>query len=87
MEEQLEKVVGRAGAVDAVSDRLDGLPIQDLLARVDMLELQIQRIGNVSYERGDSSSGFVVQMEERVMKLDNSRKDIMEMINCMSEDF
>ena len=72
MEERLEEVSERAAAVDAVSGRLDGLPIQDLLARVDMLESQIQRIGNVPYERGDSSSGSVARMEERVMELDNS---------------
>ena len=87
MEERLEEVSERAAAVDAVSGRLDGLPIQDLLARVDMLESQIQRIGNVPYERGDSSSGSVARMEERVMELDNSQKDIIEMINGMSEDF
>ena len=87
MEERLEEVSERADAVDVVSGRLDGLPIQDLLARVDTLESQILRIGNVSYERGDSSSGSVARMEERVMELDNSQKDIMEMINGMSEDF
>ena len=38
MEERLEEVVERVDAVDVVSGRLDGLPIQDLLARVDMLE-------------------------------------------------
>ena len=87
MEERLEEVSERADAVDVVSGRLDGLPIQDLLARVDTLESQILRIGNVSYERGDSSSGSVARMEERVMELDNSQKDIMEMIMACQRTF
>ncbi|XP_031745591.1 uncharacterized protein LOC116406038 isoform X1 [Cucumis sativus] len=87
MEERLEKVAKRVDVVDAVSGRLDGLPIHDLLARVDTLESQIRKIENVPYERGNSSSGSVARMEERVIELDNSQKDIMEMINGMTEDF
>ena len=57
LEERLEKVAKRVDVVDAVSGRLDGLPIHDLLARVDTLESQIRKIENVPYERGNSSSG------------------------------
>ena len=45
------------------------------------------RTGNVTYEHGNNSSGSAVWMEERVMKLENTQKDIMEMINDMTEDF
>ena len=45
------------------------------------------RTGNVTYEHGNNSSGSAVWMEERVMKLENTQKDIMEMINDMIEDF
>ena len=37
IKERLEEVAKRADAVDAVSARLDGLPVHDLLARVDTL--------------------------------------------------
>ena len=87
IEEWLEEVAKRVYDVDAVSDRLDGLPTQDLLARVDTLDSQIRRTENVTYKRGDSSSGSAAWMEEQVMLLDNSQKDIMEIINDMTEDF
>ena len=74
MEERIEEVSERAEVVDAVSGRLNGLPIQDLLARVDTLESQIQRIENVPYERGDNSSGSIARMEERVMEKITLRK-------------
>ena len=70
-----------------MSGHLDGLPIRDLLARVDTPESRVMRIGNVTYERGDSSSSVSAQMEERVMELDNSHKNVMEMINDMTKDF
>ncbi|KAA0043028.1 senescence-specific cysteine protease sag39 [Cucumis melo var. makuwa] len=44
--------------------RLKGLPIQELLTRVDTLETKFVRI--VNYERGDSSAGSVAHIEEHV---------------------
>ena len=87
LEERLEEVAKRVDVDDAVSSRLDGLPLQDLLARVDTLESQIRRIENITYERGDSSSGSIARLEERVIELDNSHKNMMEVINDMIEDF
>ena len=40
----------------------------------------------VTYECRDNSSGFVVQIEG-VIELDNSHKNMLEMINDMIEDF
>ena len=51
-------------ALTVVSDCLDGLPIHELLTRVDTLESQTVTTGNVTYEHGDNSSGFVGHMEE-----------------------
>ena len=70
-----------------MSDRLDRLPIYELLIRVDTLESQIVKMGNVTYECGDSSSGSTVHMELRVIELDNSHKNMLEMINNMTGDF
>ena len=61
---RLNEIFKKADVVDAVFDRVDGLSIQDLLTRVDTLESQLVRIGNVTYEHGDSWSGFVAYMEE-----------------------
>ena len=72
LETRLDEISKKVDAINAVSDCLDGLPIQDLLTRVDTLESQVMRTGNVTYERGNSSLGFAAQMEERVMELDNS---------------
>ncbi|TYK14476.1 uncharacterized protein E5676_scaffold186G001430 [Cucumis melo var. makuwa] len=71
--------------IDAVAGRVEGLPIQELLVRVDTLEANVGRIGNFEY--GDSLSGFVAHMEGRVNELDSSQKTLLEMINDMSGDF
>ena len=87
LEKRLEDVAKKTDGIEVVSGRLDGLPIQELLTRVDTLESRIVTTGNVTYEHGNSSSGSVAQMEERVMELDNSQKNMLEMINDMAEDF
>ena len=87
LEKQHEEVAKKVDVVDAVSHRLDELSIQELLTRVDTLEPQIVRTGNVTYGRGDSSSGSTVHMEERVIEIDNSQKNMLEMINDMMKDF
>ena len=58
-----------------------------MLTRVDTLEARIVRTGNVTYERENSSSGFVVRIKEQVIGLDNSHKNMLQMINDMTEDF
>ena len=70
LESCLEEIYEKADTIDAVADRVEGLPIQELLARVDTLEVNVGRIDN--YERGDSSSGFVAHIEECVNELDSS---------------
>ncbi|TYJ96946.1 uncharacterized protein E5676_scaffold220G00560 [Cucumis melo var. makuwa] len=64
--------------------RVEGLLIQELLARVDTLEGNVGRTG--SHERRDSSTGSV-HIEERVQELDSSKKKLLEMINGMWDDF
>ncbi|KAA0045376.1 senescence-specific cysteine protease sag39 [Cucumis melo var. makuwa] len=66
------------------TSRVEGLLIQELLARVDTLEGNVGRTG--SHERRDSSTGSV-HIEERVQELDSSKKTLLEMINGMWEDF
>ncbi|KAA0062476.1 uncharacterized protein E5676_scaffold325G00940 [Cucumis melo var. makuwa] len=85
LKSRLEEIYEKADAIDAVTSRLDGLPIQELLTRVDTLETKVVRTGN--YEHGDSSTSYVSHIEERVVELDSSQKSIMEMINSMSKDF
>ena len=57
LETQLNEISKKVDVDDVVSDCLDGLSIQDLLIRIDTLESIIVRTRNVTYERGDSSSG------------------------------
>ncbi|KAA0035082.1 uncharacterized protein E5676_scaffold1369G00110 [Cucumis melo var. makuwa] len=66
LESRLEEIFEKAGTMDAVAGRVEGLPIQELLARVDTLEANTNVKRTVNYERGDSSSGFAAHMEERV---------------------
>ena len=63
-ESGLGEIFEKVDTVDAVAGRLDGLPIQELLARVNTLEVNVARTGN--YERGDNSRGSVAHIEERV---------------------
>ena len=84
---RLNEIAKKVDVVDAISGCLDRLPIQYLLTRVDSLESRIMRTGNVTYKRGDSSSSSVVQVEELVIELDKSHKNMLEMINDMTEDF
>ncbi|KAA0062566.1 senescence-specific cysteine protease sag39 [Cucumis melo var. makuwa] len=85
LESRLEEIAEKTDIIDAVADRVEGLPIKELLARVDTLEGNVGR--TVNYEYRDSSSGFVAHMKGRVNELDSSQKTILEMINDMSEDF
>ncbi|KAA0066690.1 senescence-specific cysteine protease sag39 [Cucumis melo var. makuwa] len=85
LESRLGEISEKTDIIDAVAGRVEGLPIQELLARVDTLEANVGRLGN--YEYGDSSSGFVAHMEGRVNEVDNAKKTLLEMINDMSEDF
>ncbi|TYK10089.1 uncharacterized protein E5676_scaffold16G002290 [Cucumis melo var. makuwa] len=71
--------------IDVVAGRVKRLPIQELLARVDTLEGTVGRTG--SHERGNSSTGSVAHIEERVQELDSSQKTLLVMINGMFEDF
>ncbi|TYK27261.1 uncharacterized protein E5676_scaffold244G00280 [Cucumis melo var. makuwa] len=87
LESRVEEISEKAGTIDAVAGRVEGLPIQELLARVDTLEANTNVRRTVNYERGDSSSGFVAHMEERVGELDSSQKTLLKLINGMSEDF
>ncbi|KAA0046481.1 uncharacterized protein E5676_scaffold1251G00300 [Cucumis melo var. makuwa] len=87
LKSSLEEISEKAGIIDAVAGRVEGLPIQELLVRVDTLEANTNVRRTVNYELGDSSSGFVADMKERVNELDSSQKTLLEMINGMSEDF
>ncbi|XP_031745857.1 uncharacterized protein LOC116406303 [Cucumis sativus] len=51
---RLEDIAKKADGIEVVFGRLDGLPIQELLTRVDALKSRVMRTGNVTYERGDS---------------------------------
>lgn len=64
--------------------RLHRLSIQELLTEVDILESQIVRTGNGTYECGDGSSISIAHMEELVIELDKSQKTMLEMINDIS---
>ncbi|KAA0064190.1 uncharacterized protein E6C27_scaffold548G001290 [Cucumis melo var. makuwa] len=87
LESRVEEISEKANMIDAVAGRVEGLPIQELLARVDALEENTNARRTINYERGESSSGFAAHMEERVGELDNAQKTLLEMINGMSEDF
>ena len=78
LESRLEEIAEKTDIIDAVAGRVEGLPIQELLSRVDTLEGNVGRTVNYEYE--DSSSGFVAHMEERVNELDSSQKTLLEMI-------
>ncbi|TYK07966.1 uncharacterized protein E5676_scaffold265G00940 [Cucumis melo var. makuwa] len=82
---RLDEISDKTDTIDAVAGRVKGLPIQELLARVDTLQANVGRTSNDEYV--DSSSGFVAQMEGRVNELDSSEKTLLDMINGMSEDF
>ncbi|TYK07348.1 uncharacterized protein E5676_scaffold202G00640 [Cucumis melo var. makuwa] len=85
LESRLDEISEKTDTIDMVAGRVEGLPIQELLARVDTLEVNVGRTGN--YEYGDSSLGFFAHMEGRINELDSSQKTLLEMIHDMSEDF
>ncbi|KAA0036510.1 uncharacterized protein E6C27_scaffold17875G00010 [Cucumis melo var. makuwa] len=87
LESRVDEISEKANMIDAVAGRVEGLPIQELLARVDALEENTNARRTINYERGESSSGFGAHMEERVGEIDNAQKTLLEMINGMSEDF
>ncbi|KAA0041498.1 uncharacterized protein E5676_scaffold205G001550 [Cucumis melo var. makuwa] len=59
---------------------------EEIAEKTDMIDTgTVGRTG--SHERGDSSTGFVAHIEERVQELDSSQKTLLEIINGRSEDF
>ncbi|KAA0061350.1 uncharacterized protein E5676_scaffold692G00320 [Cucumis melo var. makuwa] len=87
LESHLDEISEKTNTVDAVAGCVEGFPIQELMARVDALETNINIERTVNYERGDSSTDSVAHIEERVQELDSYQKTLLEMINDMSEDF
>ncbi|KAA0063885.1 uncharacterized protein E6C27_scaffold616G00090 [Cucumis melo var. makuwa] len=87
LESRVDEISEKADTIDVVAGRVEGLPIQELLARVDALEENTNARRTINYERGESSSGFAAHMEECVSELDSAQKTLLEMINGMSEDF
>ncbi|KAA0062982.1 uncharacterized protein E6C27_scaffold468G00790 [Cucumis melo var. makuwa] len=87
LESRVDEISEKANMIDAVAGRVEGLPIKELLARVDALEENTNARRTINYERGESSSGFAAHMEKRISELDNTQKTLLEMINGMSEDF
>ncbi|KAA0062302.1 uncharacterized protein E5676_scaffold313G003310 [Cucumis melo var. makuwa] len=85
LESRLEEIAEKTDMIDAIVGRVEGLPIQELLARVNTLKGNVGRTS--SHERGDSSMGSVAHIEERVQELDSSQKTLLEMMNDMFEDF
>ena len=85
MESRLEEISEKVDVIDAMTNRLNGLSIQKLLARVNTVETKVVRTG--SHERGNSLTCSVTHTEERVIELDSSQKTMLEMIHGMSEDF
>ncbi|KAA0060356.1 senescence-specific cysteine protease sag39 [Cucumis melo var. makuwa] len=63
LESRLEEFDEKADMIVVVTGRIEGLSIQELLARVNILEGKVERTG--SYERGDSLTGYVAHIEER----------------------
>ncbi|KAA0044660.1 reverse transcriptase [Cucumis melo var. makuwa] len=60
--------------------------LEEIAEKTDMIDAgTVERTG--SHERGDSWTGSVAHIEERVQELDSSQKTHLEMINGMSEDF
>ena len=70
-----ELVVLMEDWIDIVAICLDGMPIQELMFRVDTLEEIATRVGG--FERGDSLTGSVAQIKERVNGLDSSQKVVV----------
>lgn len=65
LEAQLEEVESKLGKIDAMNDRLDVLPIQELMIRFDGTKDNVARFSTI--EREDSSTGAVAQMKERLV--------------------
>ena len=85
LETRLEEISQKVVAINAETGRLDKIPIQELLTRVDTLETKVVRTGN--YERGDSSMTFVAHIEECMVVLDSFQKMIMEIIEKRDNEF
>jgi len=85
LETRVQEISEKADGIDAVAGRLDGMPVKELMLRVETLETKAARPS--SFERGDSSSNSVAHMEERVEELDSSQKAIIQMVTDLSEDF
>ncbi|KAA0062485.1 uncharacterized protein E5676_scaffold325G00830 [Cucumis melo var. makuwa] len=85
LESRLEEISEKSVTIDALADRVKGLSIQELLARVDTLEGKVGRTS--SHKLRDSLTSFIAHIEECVLELDSSQKTLLEMINGMLEDF
>ena len=80
----MKELADKTLAVDAIKDRLDGVPIQEIMYRMENLETKTTKNGG--FEREDSSTCSVGLIEERIDGLDSSQKAMFQMVNELSED-
>ena len=64
--------------LDALNAKVDELPMNELMLRIDSIEHKIAQAG--SYEHGSNSLSYVTHIEEHVEELNYSQK-------TMSNDF
>ena len=84
LDERVKELADKTLAVDTIKGRLDELPIQEIMYRMENLEIKTTKNGG--FERGDSSTGSTGLIEERVDGLDSSQKAMFQMVIELSED-
>ena len=72
LDERAKELADKSLTIDTIKGWLDGLPIQEIMYRMENLETKTTKNGG--FERGDNSIGFACFIEERVDDLDNSQK-------------
>uniref|UniRef100_A0A9I9EMR1 Uncharacterized protein n=1 Tax=Cucumis melo TaxID=3656 RepID=A0A9I9EMR1_CUCME len=80
LESRLKEIAEKTDTIDAIASRVKGLPIQELLARVDTLEGNIGRI--VNYEYRDSSSGFASLISDSDDKSNQAKGEVNQIEGC-----
>ncbi|XP_022981546.1 uncharacterized protein LOC111480631 [Cucurbita maxima] len=83
LESCMNEIAIKADKINEMTGRLEAMSVRELMIRVETLEEKAATVGGFEY--GDSSTGFVARMEERIEDLKDNQQTIVQMVSEMSK--
>lgn len=78
LDEHVKELAVKIDTINAISGRVHGVPIQQLIHKVENLEEKTTKISGLEW--GDNLTSSVAQIKERVEGIDNSQKGFVHVV-------